>query len=299
MPSRLLIISPCRNEEKFIELTLRSVIEQTNRPNRWIIVDDASTDSSPEIVARYAAEYPWIELVRRKRGGERQMGPGVIAAFNEGLERARGYEYDVIAKTDCDVEFPPDAFEKILEKLEEPHVGMTGGAVHLMIGERLFFERYAPYHISGASKFYRRACFEQIGGLQPVYGWDILDETDARRHGWRTITLDEITIKHHRLQGSAFGRIRGRVIWGWGAYAVGSHPLFAISRGIFRMAEPPWIIGGLAVIWGFFSSYFKRSIKRTPDRELIKYLRREQLYRMFHGNRLPPEKESKRQGEDV
>ena len=169
---------------------------------------------------------------------------------------------------------------------------MSGGAVHLVIGEKLFFERYASYHVSGASKFYRRECFEQIGGLQPHFGWDILDETDARRHGWKTETEWDITIRHHRLQGSAFGKIRGRVIWGWGAYASGGHPLFALFRGLFRMAEPPWIIGGLAFIWGFFASYFKPSVKRVPNRDLIRYLRREQLYRLFHGNRLPPQGET-------
>ena len=292
MSKKLLVISPCRNEERFIELTLRSVINQTRRPDRWIIVDDSSTDSSPEIVTRYVAEHPWIELLQRQRSGKRQMGPGVIAAFNAGLELAGDYDYGFIAKTDCDVEFPPDAFEKILARFDDQRVGVTGGAVHLVMGKRLFFERYAPYHVSGATKFYRRKCFEDIGGLRQVYGWDILDETDARRHGWLTETLDEITIKHYRLQGSAFGRIRGRVIWGWGAYASGGHPLFAIARGLFRMAEPPLIIGGLAFIWGFYSSYFRPSVKRIGDKELLRYLRREQLYRMFHGNRLPPADDS-------
>jgi len=298
MTKKLLVVSPCRNEERFIELTLRSVINQTRRPDRWIIVDDSSTDSTPEIVARYAAEHPWIELLRRRRAGERQMGPGVIAAFNAGLEHAGDYDYSFVAKTDCDVEFPPDAFEKILARFEDERIGISGGAVHLVMGDRLFFERYAPYHVSGATKFYGRECFEDIGGLQQVYGWDIVDETDARRHGWETETLAEITIKHHRLQGSAFGRIRGRVIWGWGAYASGGHPLFAIARGIFRMAEPPWIIGGLAFIWGFFSSYFKPSVKRIRDRQLLKYLRREQFYRMFHGNRLSPAESRKNKAKE-
>ncbi|PIU52303.1 MAG: hypothetical protein COS90_12195 [Deltaproteobacteria bacterium CG07_land_8_20_14_0_80_60_11] len=93
---------------------------------------------------------------------------------------------------------------------------------------------------------------------------------------------------HHRLQGSSFGGLRGRIIWGQGAYAIGSHPLFALARGIYRLAERPWLVGGLAFIWGFFAGYFTPDIQRLSDPGLIRYLRREQLYRLMHGNRLPP-----------
>ena len=147
---------------------------------------------------------------------------------------------------------------------------MAGGTTLLKVGDKLVSERYAPYHVGGQNKFYRRQCFEDIGGLQPVYGWDILDETDARRHGWLTLSDPAITIIHHRLQGSAFGGLRGRIIWGQGAYAIGSHPLFAVARGIFRLAERPWLVGGLAFIWGFFQSYFNPEINRITDQDLIR-----------------------------
>ena len=114
-----------------------------------------------------------------------------------------------------------------------------------------------PITCRGQNKFYRRRCFRDIGGLQPVYGWDIIDETDARRHGWLTLSDPAIIIIHHRLQGSSFGGLRGRVIWGQGAYAIGSHPLFAVARGLYRLAERPWLVGGLAFIWGFFPELFQ------------------------------------------
>lgn len=288
MIERLVVISPCRNEEQYIELTLRSVAKQTRRPDRWLIVDDCSTDSSAEIVERYAAEHPWIELVRRRRTGGRELGPGVVSAFNAGLERLGGEPYDVIAKLDCDLAFEPDVFAAILAHFDNDRVGMASGSTWLVVGNKLVFERYQSFHVPGQAKFYRRDCFEAIGGLQPIYGWDILDETEARRHGWVTLSDPNITFKHFRLQGVSFGVLRGRAIWGQGAYAIGSHPLFALGRAIFRMAEWPWIVGGLAFMWGFLSSHFKKSTKRNANRESIRYLRREQLYRLFHGNRLPP-----------
>lgn len=293
MSRHLVVISSCRDEEDFIELTLRSVVNQACRPDRWIIVDDSSSDVTPDIVSRYAADHPWIEFLSRKRGGKRQLGPGVVSAFNVGLAHLGNDSFDVIAKLDCDIEFGPDCFAKILAHFDDPRVGIASGTTYFKIGTKLIFERYAPYHVPGQAKFYRRACFEEIGGLQPIYGWDILDETDARRRGWITLSDPTITILHHRLQGAAFGALRGRLIWGRGAYAVGTHPIFAVARGLYRMAERPWILGGLAFLWGFFSSYFHPGVTRAQDRDLMRYLRREQLYRLFHGNRLPPREDDR------
>jgi len=287
MIQRFVIISPCRDEAQFVELTLRSVVNQTRRPDRWIIVDDDSRDETPEIVTRYAAEHRWITLVRRQRGGERQLGPGVVAAFNAGLAHLAADPFEVIAKLDCDLEFGPDCFAAILAHFNNARIGMASGTTSLKVGTQLVSERYTAYHVPGQAKFYRRTCFEQIGGLQPIYGWDIIDETDARRHGWFTLSDPTIQINHNRLQGAALGTLQGRVIWGRGAYAIGSHPLFALARGFYRMAERPWLIGGLAFLWGFFSSYFNSEVQRTHDPDLIRYLRREQLYRLLHANRLP------------
>jgi glycosyltransferase involved in cell wall biosynthesis len=287
MKPRLVVISPCRDEEQFVQLTLNSVVNQTLRPHLWIIVDDGSRDQTAAIVGRYAETYPWIQLVRRRRGGPRQLGPGVVSAFNAGLAALGNEPFDVIAKLDSDTEFGPETFAAVMAHFDDPRVGMASGNTYLLTGEKLVFEGYAAYHVPGNAKFYRRACFRDIGGLQPVYGWDVIDETDARRHGWLTRSDPKIVFIHHRMQGSSFGMLQGRVIWGRCAYAIGSHPLFAVARGIYRMAQRPWVLGGLAFIYGFFAGYFNPSLQRLTDPELIHFLRREQLYRLTHGNRLP------------
>lgn len=290
MTQRLVIISPCRDEEKFVRITLDSMVNQTYRPDLWIIVDDGSQDRTAEIIEPYTAKHHWIKLVRRQRGGARQLGPGVVHAFNAGLAALGDEPYDVIAKMDSDTEFGPDTLAAVMAHFDDPQVGMASGNTYLLVGDKLVFELYTSFHIPGNAKFYRRQCFHDIGGLQPVYGWDVIDETDARRHGWVTLSDPKIVFIHHRMQGSTFGAVRGRVIWGQCAYAIGSHPLFAIARGIYRMPHRPRIIGGLAFIWGFFTSYFNPDIQRVSDPDLINYLRREQLYRLFHGNRLPPKR---------
>jgi biofilm PGA synthesis N-glycosyltransferase PgaC len=288
MKPRLVIISPCRDEEQFVRITLESVVKQTYRPDLWIIVDDGSRDHTAAIVAEYADQYPWIKLLRHRRDGPRQLGPGEVYAFNAGLAALEDEPFDVIAKLDCDLEFGAETFAAIMASFDNPRVGMASGTTLLLLGGKLVSERYTSFHVPGQAKFYRKACFRDIGGLQGVYGWDIIDETDARRHGWLTLSAPQPIFIHLRLQGSRFGGLRGRINWGQGAYAICSHPLFALARGIYRLAEHPWLVGGLAFIWGFFTSYFNPDIQRLTDAGLIRYLRREQLYRLLHGNRLPP-----------
>lgn len=288
MKRRLVIISPCRDEEQFVQVTLDSVIKQTYRPDLWIIVDDGSRDRTAEIVASYAVKHPWIKLVRRHRSGGRQLGPGVVSAFNAGLAALGDDPFDVIGKLDSDTEFGAGTLAAIMTHFDDPKVGMASGNTYLLRGNKLVFELYTSYHVPGNAKFYRRECFRDIGGLQPVYGWDVIDETDARRHGWITLSDPKVVFIHHRMQGSSFGALQGRVIWGRCAYAIGSHPLFAIARGIYRMTQQPKVIGGLAFIWGFLTGYVNRDIRRITDPDLIHYLRQEQLYRLTHSNRLPP-----------
>jgi glycosyltransferase involved in cell wall biosynthesis len=281
------VITPCKDESAFIERTLESMASQTSVPARWVIVDDGSRDATPEIVARRAVDHPWMELLRKPGGGPRQLGPGVVSAFRFGLDALGDDPFDVVAKLDADLEFGPQTLERILSHFEDPRVGMASGTTFLRTDDGLVSERHAPYFVPGQAKFYRRACFEEIGGLQPVYGWDIIDQIDARRHGWVTLHDPDVTLIHHRLQGSAFGPVKGRIIWGWGAYAIGSHPLFALGRGLYRMMERPRLIGGLAFLWGFFSAYRNPNIRRIEDPGLIRHVRKEQVYRLLHGNRLP------------
>jgi poly-beta-1,6-N-acetyl-D-glucosamine synthase len=288
MKRRLVIISPCRNEAQLIHFTLDSMVRQTYRPASWIIVDDGSRDRTGEIVERYAALHPWIRLIRRERAGKRELGPGVVNAFNAGLAALGDEPFDIIAKLDSDTEFGPDTLAAVMAHFDDPRVGMASGNTYLKLGQKLVFELYTSYHVPGNAKFYRRECFQDIGGLKPIYGWDVIDETDARRHGWITLSDPKIEFIHHRMQGSSFGAFRGRLIWGRCAYAIGSHPLFAVARGIYRMVQRPRVIGGLAFIWGFVTGYFNPNIQRLQDQDLVRYLRYEQVYRLTHNNLLPP-----------
>src|SRR6185295_8573420 len=94
------LISPCRDEADYMRETLDSVVAQSLRPAKWVIVDDGSTDDTPRILAEYARRHEWIEIVTRSDRGRRSVGPGVVDAFYAGYERINPDHYEYLCKLD-------------------------------------------------------------------------------------------------------------------------------------------------------------------------------------------------------
>jgi biofilm PGA synthesis N-glycosyltransferase PgaC len=201
---RYVIITPARNEERFIELTLQSMVAQTYLPLRWVIVSDGSTDRTDEIVGRYAARYPWIELLRMPERQERHFA-GKVYAFNAGFERVKSLEFDVVGNLDADVSFEPGHFEFLLGKMKEmPELGMAGAPFR----EGTFQYDYRFSNIEnvwGGCQLFRRQCYEEIGGYMPLKGGciDHVAVLSARFHGWKTRTFPDKICMHHRTMGTA------------------------------------------------------------------------------------------------
>src|SRR5215831_1008328 len=101
------LITPARNEAQFIERAIRSVVSQTVRPVKWIIVSDGSTDGMDDIVRKYTTEHPWIELIRMPERSERHFA-GKVRAFNAAYAKISDLDYEVIGNLDADVSFDED-----------------------------------------------------------------------------------------------------------------------------------------------------------------------------------------------
>ena len=246
LPSYVLI-TPARNEAQFIELTLKAVTAQTVRPLKWVIVSDGSTDGTDDIVTRYVALHPWIELVRMPERTERHFA-GKVGAFNAGLERVRHLNYDVIGNLDGDVSFDADYFDFVLKRFaENPRLGV--GGTPFTEGSFQYDYRFTSIeHVSGQVQLFRRACFEGIGGYVPrkVGGVDHVAVISARMHGWHTRTFPEKTYVHHRQMSTATQHallvpLRG----GRADYVLGSHPLWEVCRCIYQLTKPPSVLGGI------------------------------------------------------
>lgn len=279
--SKYLIISPVRDEEKYLEATVRSVIAQTVQPAEWIIVDDGSTDGTPKIIERYAARHAWIRPCFREDRGFRQPGTGVVEAFYDGYRSARCADWDFVVKLDGDLEFAPDYFARAMAACgERSRLGICGGAVYHRVDGKLVEEQCPRFHVRGATKIYRRECWEQIGGLRRAPGWDTIDEVKANMLGWTTETLAALQVIHHRFTGTAESKWRDMVKNGRADYFSGYHPLFMAAKCLYRAASKPYFTGALGMAYGFLSAYF-RGLPQVPDPPLIRYLRQQQLRRLL------------------
>jgi biofilm PGA synthesis N-glycosyltransferase PgaC len=277
---RYVIISPVRDEGQFLECTINSVLGQTIHPSEWIIVDDGSTDNTGAIVDRYASSYSWIRGVHRENRGFRKAGGGVVEAFNDGYRMLSRRDWEFVVKLDGDLTFAPDYFEKCFREFtHEPTLGIGGGTICNVTNGTEQPEKGPEFHVRGATKIYRKECWDAIGGFWPAPGWDTMDEVKAQRLGWTTRSFSELHLVHHRMTGTAEGIWAGMVKNGRANYICGYHPLFMFSKCIVRLFRWPYIVGSLGLMYGFISSYLKR-IPQVDDLATIKYLRHHQLNRL-------------------
>lgn len=280
---RYIVVTPVRNEKDNLPRTIESFVAQTIRPERWVIVDDGSTDGTSEIVDAAAAEHDWIVAVHRADRGCRKPGTGVIEAFYDGLERLHGVAFDFLVKFDADLAFAPDYFERCFERFaQDERLGIGGGAICRQDASGLVIESQSDpaFHVRGATKIYRRECWEQLGGLIKAPGWDTVDELRANMLGWRSLTFADLKIHQLKDTGSADGNWRNWVKNGAANYNSGYHPVFMAAKCVRRLARRPYLVGGSGLAWG----YFKHWIRRAPiplEPELVRYVREQQMNRLL------------------
>ena len=277
------VISPVRNEQENISRTIQSMVGQVCRPVLWVIVNDGSTDETGRIADEAAAQYPWVRVVHRPDRGFRKSGGGVMDAFYDGYGLVSATPWEFLVKLDGDLEFGPEFFRQIFEAFQlDASLGISGGDIyHPENGEMVIESRTDPaFHVRGATKVYRRACWDAIGGLVQATGWDTLDEVKANMLKWRTARVPSARVLHLRPTGGADGGWRNAFKNGRGSYISGYHPLFMISKCIKRLLGRPVLIHSLGLFTGFFTSYFS-DVKQISDRDLIRYLRKQQLRRMI------------------
>lgn len=276
-----IIITPVRNEEEYIEKTIVSVARQTIKPAEWVIVNDGSTDNTGKIIDEFSRQYPWIRTIHRENRGFRKAGGGVMEAFYDGYNSIQSSEFDFIVKLDGDLSFSEDYFEKCFREFDkDSKLGIGGGMVVHEIRGKLELEEAPLFHVRGATKIYRKACWEAIGELIKAPGWDTLDEVKANMLGWKTRSFPEIILIHHRFTGQADGTWRNWVKNGTANYISGYHPLFMSFKCIKRIFQKPYVIGSLGLFYGFIEGYMKK-IPQIDDRELIRYIREQQIRKLM------------------
>ncbi|MBL8328607.1 MAG: glycosyltransferase family 2 protein [Rubrivivax sp.] len=287
-PRDYVLISPCRDEALLMRQTLDSVIAQSIRPSLWVIVDDGSRDASPAILAEYAARHHWIRIVTRLDRGQRAVGPGVIEAFYAGCATVELDRYRFLCKLDLDLVLPPRYFERLMGRMEaDPLLATCSGKAYIRVGDQLVHERHGDEQSIGASKFYRMSCFQALGGFSRDVMWDGIDGHRCRMRGWRAMSVDdpELRFIHLRPMGtSQTGVLAGRVRHGYGQYHMGTSFLYMLANAVNRLNERPYVLGSLAMLWGWISSAW-RGAPRYEEPGFRPFLRRWQWLALLKGKR--------------
>ncbi len=274
---KYVIISPVRNEEEYLNLTISSIIKQTLKPSEWILVNDGSTDKTEEIITGYTHQYDWIKIVNLTDRGYYFPGTGVVNVFNKGFETITTSDWEFVVKLDVDLEFEADYFEKLLNRFKEnSKLGIASGNCLLPISGEWVPEGVQDDHPVGPSKVYKRECWEQIGGLKPVPGWDLADLLAAQMHGWETACFKDLLVKHYRITGS-----RRKGIWapkhlqGRFEYRHGYAFWYTALKALKDIKYKPFLIGSIAKICGFVYASFKKE-DYLFDKEMRVFLRQKQ-----------------------
>jgi biofilm PGA synthesis N-glycosyltransferase PgaC len=281
---RLLVIVPFRDEAEHLPVLLASVEAQRRPPDELLLVDDRSTDGSAECAARFAAAHRYARFERRPARGpqrNRLADAQELRAFLWGLERA-GTEWNVAAKVDADVCLSVSLFDEMERRfLREPRLGMTGAYLSQVGPDGVLRRQRCPAdHVEGPTRFYRRACLEQISPIPAILGWDTIDETRARMRGWRTRAIELPTGDpvHLRRMGSREGVLRGYRRAGRAAYAYGSDPVYLLAAAAVRLRDRPVVACGAAYLAGFCAAAVTRAPRAEPAAQA--YQRRAQRARL-------------------
>jgi biofilm PGA synthesis N-glycosyltransferase PgaC len=281
MAQRLLVVSPVRNEAAHIERVALAMAGQTRPPERWVVVDDGSTDETRALLEGLAPRLPFMTIIEAASvlddGVRDRLAHGAeVRAFNAGIRSVDWLSFSHIAKLDGDVELPPRYFELLLERFAlDPQLGLAGGVRIELAGRREQLERVPiHHHVPGALRCYTVECMQAIGGIQEAVTWDTLDEVHARMRGFRTRTFPELIARHHRPWGSANGQLRGHARHGHTTYLLHYPLAWTVLRAAKTAGSRPWGISGMAYLGGYLGAAARRTA-RVDDPEFRAFFRRE------------------------
>jgi glycosyltransferase involved in cell wall biosynthesis len=280
---KYVLITSARNEQALIGGTLDSVAAQTQLPERWVIVDDGSTDRTGEIAESYAQKYPWIEVVRRPKREGRNFA-AKADAVNGALAQMQKLSFDVLGNLDSDTTFDSGYMEFLMQKFSDhPRLGVAGTPFTQAGGydsTRDSFE--GENYVAGPIQLFRRECFAEIGGYvaNPAGGVDWIAVMTARLKGWHVRSFAERRYHHHRSMGTAEkSSVSALFSYGEKDYYLGGSPVWQMFRVTYRLAKKPYFIGGLALLCGYFWAALKR-VKRPVSRELMQFHRADQMKKL-------------------
>jgi glycosyltransferase involved in cell wall biosynthesis len=272
------IVVPVFNEEAFVEQSLISLLNQTYAPKQLVVVDDCSTDNSVAIIRKLADAHSNVKLITSDGASAHAPGEKVVRAFRRGFDSLSD-DWDVVCKFDADIVFPDNYLENLKDAFSNNNsLGMFGGLLTIANDDTWVVEMISnKNHLRGPIKAYSRACFEDIGGIREVLGWDTLDELLALYHGYLVQTNKKLWVKHLRSTGASYSHsvaaAKGRLFYELG---------YGLFLGVFATIKWSFTQRGSlhASLGGFLSAWFSRKSKLVTGRE-ARFIRRYRWSQIF------------------
>ncbi len=281
--NKYVLITSAHNEAELIGNTIKSILNQQIKPVEWIIIDDGSSDNTSEIVTKFAVSNSFIKLFNKKADPKRDFS-SKVNAIHLAVTKISTSDYDYLGILDADITFDSSYYALVISKFENnKKLGIAGGLIYDIVNGKTIPLYLHPNITRGAVQFFKRECFEEIGGLLPLKygGEDSAACFYARLKGWEVQNFEDLKGFHHRLAGTADRNIfKARFREGFVEYHLGYHPLFEFVKGISRFKERPIIVGSIVRFVGFLMANIKRE-KRLISRELISFIRKGQISRLI------------------
>ena len=277
-----ILITAAKNEEFYIENTIKSVISQTVLPKRWTIVSDGSTDNTETIVEHYTKKHNFIDLLRLEQKSDRDFA-SKVKAIHVAYKHLQDTQYSFFGSLDADITFADTYYENLLKAFaKNPNLGIAGGTIYDVLDGNMLMASARTNNIGSATQFFRRQCYENIGGYLPLQygGEDTAAEVMARMNGWEVKLIPELKVFHHRRTGTGTWGIRAAKFYsGKEAYFLGYHPLFFLFKSVARVVQKPHLTGPILMLAGYCFSFFDKQTRQVSI-DFVKYIRREQLKRL-------------------
>jgi biofilm PGA synthesis N-glycosyltransferase PgaC len=279
---RYVLITPTRDEAENLGRLAGCVMQQTLRPERWIIVDNGSDDETLRVARDLEQRVDWIEAVVSSGTKAAEPGQPIVHAFHRGLERINELP-DFVVKLDSDVSMDPDYFERLVSAFDDdPALGIASGVCYEHDGEAWRPTHVTQAHVRGATRAYRWNCLQQVLPLEERVGWDGIDEIKANVLGWRTQVIQELGFYHHRGLGARDGRPWAR--WarqGRAAHYMGYRFSYLLFRSLHHTRKNP---AALAMVGAYLRAAATREPQYTDER-VLRHLRDRQSLRNLRARR--------------
>ena len=233
MKNKYILVTAAKNEGENLPKTIQSVAAQTIKPLVWVIVDDASTDNTPQILEDASRRYEWIKTIRLEERSERDLGfhlsRVVKMAFDFAADycREKGLDYEYMGNIDGDMIIEREFFEKLIREFEkDSKLGIAGSGTQYIVNGKIIQPKGEEDEPSGGDMLMRRECFEDCSGIQITWSWD--STLKAKIRGWKVRRFEHVKAIEARLVGSVEGYWERYKHMGEAAYYFNLHPVHVV-----------------------------------------------------------------------